>query len=1526
VLVVVCAVLIGGIEWTVRQLTPDRPTVLIGYWPDADAPLPWTAADREAVLSLGFAPPSVGPALADDPQQLADALDALARSGGPDRTVVLYLRAPIETDEDGVVRLNAGRTPRRGPRLQTVLEDFRACGSKNKLLILEVVWADLHPAAAADRFPDMQAVLKELDAVPDPDRSVLASCGPRSARAPEQSSHDSVALGRSVFGYYLEQGLRGAADGWNRDRSTDRRVTVRELYAYLQDRLRAWSRANRLPEQEQEPWLAGPAARSDDPAGDFTLLRVSARPPAEAPAPVLDAFPDWLRGAWDLRDAWRAEGANRSAPRLFGALQASVHAAEWEWRHGAPAPEARLQLAVERMKQEYNQYRAAPKMPPVDGAPVLDPVPPADSKADAIVKKLLESAPAAPGPVPPPAPAPSELPAGELVARGVKALLSSPGGPTPEHVGRLARLLPDPLPSPLALFVRRLAGSSAPNAPWPIEQVRNLLRVVLDADAEFGRRPAYPGLLHPANAAAQALHDAQVLFFARGYATTGDVDRAIAAAEQALGVLRAEWAELEIGEETLNRAAMVLGDTVETARRSGEVADAWLRTATEAARFAALYLPAAGGSGPRSAAGLPPDLLRSSRVLQDMVRELARRFETAAIGDIIQRCNNGLDTPGQLVDAAAVFVAPRASGPDRGELWKAGYALARRLQGATLPPAPSGPPVAGQTLVNRQADAGLDRDPSRLRTVRERGRIWFAPVRIGGGGAPDLTRKGGSSTLETIPDGPERDFLGRVTPPPLDGNERTLDPTRGWALLREAAWSGWLADRFRYERQDPVTIGGDDPGERTYTRWAAALEAAEKAAAKAAGERAVEWAAARSGQSIRFVTRPPAVGAGADGPREIPVLEFQAVGGEAPAVPPATVFLDDRWFRLRDAPGFGTVASVGVARVADDRFRVTLPFTVRPGGLVPPPGMLVRVSTVDGRSFHQRVAVSLGAPVGFRFLVTADPKTSAGVQLGAFRVRPLVGQKFHLTLSYLGRGTRTVVVALVAGDTVRRSKPIVLVDGEPVGVEFPPAAPPAPAPAPGPPQPLAVPQPLAAPFTLIVSAADDPGRELHREEFRPAVMEPHEYVPGHECAFESAGPTGRPRVRLELRTRPGLSGPPPAAELAFPADRNPFLTPVTVGTLAGPVPTDGSTLLLFAEGVRVGGPGAQAVVAEVEIDGVKRAFRYHVGVAAGREVTAVRDLAPAVRIVAPVAVRSGAVLPVRVEQDNAPGGTRMELSLLRPEGELLVPEAGTARTSGRAVVVQLADVPGPGGAFTLSAALRDPRFELPTGKALGRRVVRARLIDAAERELALHEQSVILDDRPPTDVRFLTVPRQAGQGTVLSVRATATAPLSGVREVKFALGRPVSGKLPDAVPRIAGKPSAADPSVWEAKVPVPPELLGPVELQAEFVSGVGVSGTGSAEVDVLTAADLAKAKPATIRGTVVEGEYFRADLEVVLIDDKGMEKGKTKTDEKGRFVFENLPAGKYTVGSAKPDGTRKGSTPVEVKAGETAEVKVELYL
>jgi hypothetical protein len=86
---------------------------------------------------------------------------------------------------------------------------------------------------------------------------------------------------------------------------------------------------------------------------------------------------------------------------------------------------------------------------------------------------------------------------------------------------------------------------------------------------------------------------------------------------------------------------------------------------------------------------------------------------------------------------------------------------------------------------------------------------------------------------------------------------------------------------------------------------------------------------------------------------------------------------------------------------------------------------------------------------------------------------------------------------------------------------------------------------------------------------------------------------------------------------------------------------------------------------------------------------------------------------------------------------------------------------------------------------------------------------------------------------------------------------------------------------------------------------MGASRTDSADVEVLTAAELAKPKPAAIRGVVVEGQYFRADLEGPT-DNKGAEKGNSKTDEKGRFVFENLPPGKCTVGAAKPDGTREG--------------------
>src|SRR5262249_61454546 len=50
---------------------------------------------------------------------------------------------------------------------------------------------------------------------------------------------------RSAFGYFLDEGLRGHADGFNPERKQNQRVSVRELADFVRERLVRWAPRSR---------------------------------------------------------------------------------------------------------------------------------------------------------------------------------------------------------------------------------------------------------------------------------------------------------------------------------------------------------------------------------------------------------------------------------------------------------------------------------------------------------------------------------------------------------------------------------------------------------------------------------------------------------------------------------------------------------------------------------------------------------------------------------------------------------------------------------------------------------------------------------------------------------------------------------------------------------------------------------------------------------------------------------------------------------------------------------------------------------------------------------------------------------------------------------------------------------------------------------------------------------------------------------------------------------------------------------
>ena len=263
-----------------------------------------------------------------------ESLSDLAKRNAGD-AVVVYLGGRAHCDAGGQVLLlaapDAGKTP--GPRsLRSILQTLAACPARHKLLILDLFWpvADVDwcglDCDIAGRIP------AELAAVEDPHRLVLCSC------SPGQVALSSEELNRTVFGYYLQEGLIGWADALDGASTSpaQSQVTVKKLARFVQAHVDRWAQRNR--NTRQTPVLYGTAA-------DFLL--VEATPAEHLPRADTRSYPDWLRQAWTVRDRWWSEGRFRLAPCVFRQLEAVLLAAERDWRDGGNEDRLRRDLQAE---------------------------------------------------------------------------------------------------------------------------------------------------------------------------------------------------------------------------------------------------------------------------------------------------------------------------------------------------------------------------------------------------------------------------------------------------------------------------------------------------------------------------------------------------------------------------------------------------------------------------------------------------------------------------------------------------------------------------------------------------------------------------------------------------------------------------------------------------------------------------------------------------------------------------------------------------------------------------------------------------------------------------------------------------------------------------------------------------------------------------------------------------------------------------------------------------------------------------
>lgn len=334
---------LAGVLWWLNPITdPQLVAVWIDQYDDPSIPVnAWAAQDSAALLKLPWKK-TESFARQDQHLLLAELRNLEQRS---DRPLVVYLGAFAVGGEDGQLYLLPANArlndPSRWIPLAKVFEHLRACRAEHKLLILDIMRPLTAPRAGLLLNEVAERTRQQVEAAVESDRRllVLSPCAPGQVSLPLEHA------GRSLFGYYLEQGLKGAADGYGEGGGRDGRVSVREVAAFVRARVDRW--AERCRAARQTPELLGTAP-------DFVL--VSGRSRSDPPGPsVLGPYPDTLAAGWQDLANWRNSPRGRAPAAAYRRLETTLIQAENRWRGGTEL--SQVEAVVRDARRRFQQER-----------------------------------------------------------------------------------------------------------------------------------------------------------------------------------------------------------------------------------------------------------------------------------------------------------------------------------------------------------------------------------------------------------------------------------------------------------------------------------------------------------------------------------------------------------------------------------------------------------------------------------------------------------------------------------------------------------------------------------------------------------------------------------------------------------------------------------------------------------------------------------------------------------------------------------------------------------------------------------------------------------------------------------------------------------------------------------------------------------------------------------------------------------------------------------------------------------------
>jgi len=1563
---------IGGVlSWLGPVPNPYFLPIIVTEYQAREIPfLPMAEADLEGLQQANLFPRASAQTLnCQEGHLILQALRNLENQAGHD-TAIVYLAAHALLGAEGEVLILPGDANADNPRtwiaLRDVLAHLQACPARRKLLVLDIMKPFTNPRLSAIYQNIAGAVARELDNTPDSGRLVLTAC------SSGQESIVSEELGRSVFSYYFEEGLRGYAEGYGPDGRRNGQISVRELAAFLRARVDRWAQRHRG--DRQTPLLHGD--------GDFPLVALDHNQSmGHIPRPPSPKYPDFLLAAWKQRDQNWQNDAFLLQPRIFQKEEAILLEMEKDWRGG---------VSLERIRKNHLAFWQRLEKSRVDQMALIHPRavslaqeaylrhkpnPAAFKDLDAL---MTQSAKAVGNPE-------------EIVKTRAKllaefrlktkdltefdlesavttwALRESVGDPaTLRFLDDLVRRPGQPGPRYAeTLTLRQLVdlNDRLPAKEWTNDGAARLLRWTAQAEAVEGDPTTAVWFGPLLDQAVEARHAAIIRILAPGFTSENDKSRVTRLAIDQYQFLSEVGGVLRQAQQTAGRALALLPFGPAYLEDEPDQQKNWTQVAqlTKALTLALRSFP---GETPPTAekwkARLSEELAQVRRLqqrLQEAMREHAHPFEEVNLQRVVQLSRLPSAGPAQLhaLDALLAGPMPLILAESRVALWKARHELASRLVEATLlldaddddherHTAASGIPDGDEAIRVEQemswrrvdwslllADVGGIR-ADRLEPVRQALRAAKSqPSNLEKWGKlGSLTRALWTRVLvEQFQE--DKRLAARLIltclAPPLDsiagmddGEMRVATQLR--LLKYRALWTR-LGEQYRYLARDFTGLGLDSPGLRD--TWSFYLQAAtaNQDLARPGPEAYVTLAPTRPIEQLG----PARTSTNAN----LEVRRFLPAGGFGPV----DIVLhrpDDVW--LQATPDSATLPAV--KKSAEPRLLShTMPVRImlKDGALASPtpkPAGLLAAARFQGRTYHALIAVPLpGTTQDVQILLSANPKEPTPA-LTEIRLRPgNIRQGYFLYLRNALDVERKVNVEWLVGDIpfagaklsttlpAKGTQKIVMPEAPP------PKGPPGAA---TPASPDALPE-LTAPLQVRVTDAVT-NRVLETRTIPVDVASPREYVQIRGIQFSpGVAPEGKNKLSAQVQTIATVDGPPIATRLVLLLDRIPGLKSVGGGTLQVDLPPQSGepAMTLFAEDLKFAEGFPEEGPVYIDVDGVPRAFVFTATFARRGDPTTPRsDGRPALLIPTPPFAPSNPAFFFPVEVDNAPTGATLEVSVCRAEGTRLTADLTRRFPSARQRRIGFWPL-GPGGAVLLEGSIQDRLVHIDTTLIQGRRVLRGRLFDEGGALILETRKPIVFDATAPTAVRFLDPSTRAKRGAPLKFTAQGFDAESGISGAVFFLGKPQDDTMPkDAVP-LVGSPTDDTRTTWTVTLPMPEDKKPSIPVSVLFTNNVGLKKAAVIEIQLLDT-DPAKTGPTRIKGKVTEGGRPQPGLEVLLLDQKGKEKARTKSQADGSYQFNDVVPGKYQVYSLKPDSLRRALIAVEIGPAETKTVDLPLAL